>query len=169
VTGAVGSPGVYQVVGGKTLFNVLLEAGGVNADAREIIILRPGPTGTERIKIDAAKLLVEGDLSVDVGLRAGDIVMVPEATQFKVFVNGAVSQQGPVEFSAGEPLTLLQAISAAGGVSERAKLDKVKILRRLPDGSPQSVVVNMKRVRKGLDPDVVLQANDIIVVGERFF
>jgi polysaccharide export outer membrane protein len=168
--GAVVRPGTYQVVGGKTIFDVLLEAGGLSGEAREIMIIREhAPNRIERIKVDAVKLLVEGDLSYNVELEAGDIVMVPEATTLKVFVNGAVANQGPIEFAAGEPLTLLQAMSAAGGASERAKLGEVKILRRRPDGSPQTMVVNLKRVRKGLDTDVLLEANDIVVVDERFF
>jgi polysaccharide export outer membrane protein len=170
VMGAVVRPGTYQVVGGKTVFDVLLEAGGLSGKTQEILIIRElAPGHIERIAVDATKLLVEGDLSDNVEVKAGDVVMVPEETTFKVFVSGAVATQGPIEYAAGSPLTLLQAISAAGGSNERANLNKVKILRRRPDGSPETIVVNLKRVRKGLDQDVVLQENDIVVVDERFF
>jgi polysaccharide export outer membrane protein len=170
VMGAVAKPGTYQVVGGKTVFDVLLEAGGVVGKTREILIIRElAPGRMERITVDATELLVEGDLTNNVEVLAGDVVVVPEETTFKVFVNGAVSSQGPIEFAAGSPLTLLQAISAAGGSDERANLSKVRILRRRDDGTPETIVVNLKRVRKGLDQDVVLQENDIVVVDERFF
>jgi polysaccharide export outer membrane protein len=170
VMGAVTRPGTYQIIGGKTVFDVLLEAGGVTSATREIVIIRElGPGHTERMTVDAAKLLIEGDLSGNVDLRAGDVVVVPGDTIYRIFVNGAVASQGPIEFMAGSPLTLLQAISAAGGTNERANLNKVKILRRRPDGTPDTIMVNLKRVRKGLDQDVVLEENDIVVVDERFF
>ncbi|MDX1382025.1 MAG: polysaccharide biosynthesis/export family protein [Thermoanaerobaculia bacterium] len=170
VMGSVSNPGTYQVVGGKTLFDVLFEAGGISSSAREVVVLRELAEGQmQRITVDATRLVGEGDLSADMPLVAGDIVMVPDPVQFTIYVSGAVSRQGPIRYEAGQPMTVLQAIAAAGGASERAKLKSVMILRNLEGGVPETIVLNMKKIRKGQAPDVVLEPNDTVVVGERFF
>jgi polysaccharide export outer membrane protein len=170
VMGAVNVPGTYQIVGGKTLFDVLFAAGGIKGGARDIVVLREISEGVmDRLEVDATRLVVEGDLSADISLTAGDIVMVPEPTQLTIFVSGAVSRQGPIQYPAGQPMTVLQALSAAGGATERAKLKKVMILRNLDSGLPETIVLNMKKIAKGAEPDVVLRPNDTVVVGERFF
>lgn len=170
VMGAVTTPGTYQIVGGKTLFDVLFAAGGIRAGARDIVILREVAEGVmDRIEVDATRLVVQGDLTADVPLVAGDIVMVPEPTMLTIFVSGAVQRQGPINYPAGQPMTVLQALAAAGGASDRAKLKKVTILRNLESGMPETIVLNMRAIAKGKEPDVVLQPNDTVVVGERFF
>jgi polysaccharide export outer membrane protein len=170
VRGAVVKPGDYQIVGGKTLFDVLFEAGGIAEGAREVVIIRKDEEGRrERLTVDAVRLYVEGDLAADVDLVPGDIVMVSRGRRAQIFVTGAVSRQGAIEFDESQPFTVLQAITAAGGSGERAKLANVHVLRRMPDGSVKTFVIDLKKVRRGKEPDLELEPNDTVVVGERFF
>ncbi|MFQ5525931.1 MAG: hypothetical protein ACE5GX_06670 [Thermoanaerobaculia bacterium] len=42
-------------------------------------------------------------------------------------------------------------------------------MRKLADGSETRIEVNVKKIRKGKQPDVRLERNDTVIVGEWFF
>lgn len=170
--GAVARPGLYELTGGDSLLEVLSRAGGTSArfDRREpILVLRQEDRGQRRIVVDSRGLLERGEPELNVALWPGDIILVPEATRHRVFVTGAVGRPGPVEFLSSEGLTVLQAITMAGGAQDRARLRRVQIVRALPEGGQTTMVVNLDRIRRGLDPDVPLESNDTIFVAESFF
>lgn len=173
VQGAVKSPGVYQLTGPTTLLEILVEAGGLaggKSGAQKIIVLQKTAGGEQvRMEIDAEQLIDRGDLSLNVALRPGDIVLVPEAKSYLVYVSGAVRGPGPVTFLSTDGITVLQAITAAGGPTERANLGKVQVIRRLPDDTEVRFFVNVKKIRKGKIEDFALERNDTVVVGEWFF
>jgi polysaccharide export outer membrane protein len=172
IQGAVNKPGVYQMVESKTLLEMIGLAGGLQSAVRpgtSIIVLRDSAGAQERIAIDALRLVEQGDLALNLLLQPGDVVMVPAPRVFRAFVSGAVQKIGTVEFSSTEPFTVFQAITAAGGPTERANLRKVTIIRRRPDGSQERIQLNLKKVRKGNQEDVLLEDGDTIVVGEWFF
>ncbi len=170
VQGAVQRPGVYQLRGNDTLLDVIGQAGGLTGEhGRQIVVLRRAAEGAERrAEIDLARLVEQGDLSLNISLRPGDIVLVPPARQLRVYVTGAVRQPGAFEYSSAEGITVLQAVIAAGGPTERANLRHVRITRLLPDGTKQRIKVNLKRIKRGKDEDLILQENDTVLVGEWF-
>ncbi|UCF67152.1 MAG: SLBB domain-containing protein [Acidobacteriota bacterium] len=172
VTGAVGKPGLYPLLGPRTLLDMIGEAGGLDQRAgKRIIVMRAPHPGAEdeRIEIDAERLLYEGDPLLNIELQPGDIVLVPHEQMVRVYVTGAVRTPGAHEFARDERITVLQAITKAGGTTDRANKSKVKVLRRLPDGSERQFKVNLKRIIKGRATDMELQRNDIVVVEESFF
>ncbi len=171
VQGAVGSPGIYPLIGAKTLLELIGEAGGVSQDAGEkILVLRTDSgSGQTKIEIDTEKLAVQGDVSLNIALRPDDIVMVSHAKEFHVYVTGAVVRPGAVKFLSSEGITVLQAITAAGGPTARANLKKVHVLRQLADDTQERVRVSVSRIQKGKADDLVLLKNDTVVVGEWFF
>ena len=168
VQGAVTTPGVYQLFGRNTLIEVVGQAGGLTRDAGgRILVLREMSNGEqETIDVDVDRLLEEGDASVNITLAPGDIVVVPRGRQLKVYVTGAVRRPGAVEYSSTEGITVLQAITAAGGPTERANLKKVTLRRRLSDGTEESIKLNVKRIQSGKESDLPLERNDTVVVGE---
>lgn len=168
VQGAVQSPGTYDLLGGSTLLEIIGRAGGLTQErgARILIVRGSDPATQETIEIDASRLFDEGDVSQNVGLRPGDIVVVPPARRLRVYVTGAVRRPGAVEYSSSEGITVLQAITAAGGPTERANLKKVTIKRRHSDGTEELIPVNAKRIQNGKEPDLPLERNDTVVVGE---
>ncbi len=169
VQGAVGSPGTYQLSGRETLLDIIGQSGGMNRNAgRNIVVLRGSGGDQHRIEIDADKLM-GGDPSADIPLRRGDIIMVAPAQRARVYVSGAVKTPGVVEFWSSEGLTVLQAITAAGGPTNRAKLKKTHVLRRLPGGGQERIEVNVDRIQQGKEEDLALRRNDTVVVGESFF
>ena len=174
VQGAVQRPGVYQVLGSETLLGILGQAGGISGRdgeraSGEIFVVRSDANGEAvRLTIDAERLFDLGDPTLNIPLEPGDAIVVPFAQKHRVYVSGAVKTPGAVEFLSSDGITVLQAITAAGGPSERAKLGSVVIKRRLDDGSEEHIELNLKRIRRGKAPDVPLQKNDTVVVGDWF-
>ncbi len=175
VQGAVENPGVYQIPGGGRLLDMIGLAGGLSGNANEragrtIYVVRSNTEGSDdRIEIDTRRLVEQGDLTLNLRMQAGDIVMVPHEETHRVYVSGAVEDPGQVEFSSTDGITVLQAITAAGGPTERANLKKVFVLRRGADGSQERIQVNVKAIRSGKEDDVVLKNNDTVDVSEHFF
>ena len=71
--------------------------------------------------------------------------------------------------SPGEKLSAYGAILQSGGFSHFAKESGVYVLRAMPDGTKARLPVDVKAIKSGRRPDVLLQSNDIIVVPEKFF
>ena len=171
VIGAVGKPGVYAMLGARTLLQVLAEAGGLVKEAGGVLyVIRAMPEGdSRRLPVNVNDLLTNRDPGLNLPVQPGDIISVPLDRPTYVYVDGAVKTPGRLEELASRPITLLQAIAKAGGTTERASLKAIQILRRGSDGTQSEIPVNLKRIRHGKDPDPVLQEGDVVVVPETFF
>ena len=55
------------------------------------------------------------------------------------------------------------------GVTERANLKAIQILRRGSDGTQGDLRVSLKKIRQGKDRDPMLEEGDVVVVPETFF
>jgi len=79
-----------------------------------------------------------------------------------VYTLGEVGKKGPVELTPG--MTLLQALSSAGGLTDYANKGKIYILRT-QDGKQVKVPIRYKEALKGdSNCNVVLKPGDTIVV-----
>jgi len=171
VSGAVKKPGTYEMLGEKTLLEMISMAGGLDTDlGREIIIFRRAESGaTERIGVDLEQLVYAADPALNHVVRPGDIIYVPNVEKVRIFVSGAVKNPDLYEVPKDEPVTVLKAITIAGGTTDRAALKRVQILRTDPDGNRVTLLVNLRQVKKGTAEDPILQKDDIVLVPEAFF
>ena len=171
VIGAVGKPGVYQMLGPRTLLQVLSEAGGLEKEAGEhLFVIRAVAGGaTDAIPVKISDLLMNRDPELNLSIQAGDVVSVPIDRPVYVYVDGAVRTPGRLEELASRPISLLQAIAKAGGTTDRANLKSVQILHRNSDGTHADLHVSLKKIRQGKDRDPLLEDGDVVVVPETFF
>lgn len=86
-------------------------------------------------------------------------VLIKSVTSEKIYVMGAVKKPGPLIMTT--PLTVLQALSEAGGPTDYAKKKKVYILR-----GTQKIPFNYSAVIKGesMEQNIPLLPGDTIVV-----
>jgi polysaccharide export outer membrane protein len=85
-----------------------------------------------------------------------------------VNVMGSVNSPGSVLFPEEQEMTLLDAISRAGGFNRLADRKRVKLSRTLPDGRTESTEVNTDDlIKSGNTKTFVLQRDDVIFVPER--
>ena len=95
-------------------------------------------------------------------------VVVIEYAKRSVNVIGQVNQPGAVLFPQEQGLTLLDAISRAGGFSRLANRSQVKLTRTNADGKSETYIVNADDLIKGSSSNTwQLLVNDIIFVPER--
>jgi polysaccharide export outer membrane protein len=172
VVGAVEKPGTVEMLGQRTLLETISEAGGLTQQAgKELYVLRPDRSGaTTRIDVDLDDLMINGNPELNIPILPGDVINIPIDRLLHVYVDGAVRKPGEVEYKASRPLTLLQAIAAAGGLSERASQKGIILIRNhTGDSSQQILKIDLKAVRKGKEPNIVLEIGDSIYVPETFF
>jgi polysaccharide export outer membrane protein len=90
-------------------------------------------------------------------------VFVKNSPSRRVYVEGQVSHAGAFELEAG--MTALQAVAAAGGVTDSAASGEAVLIRRDACGQPQGMVVNLAAADGGKSiDDVALMPSDVIVV-----
>jgi polysaccharide export outer membrane protein len=167
IVGEVRTPGTYVLSGNMSLIEALSRAGSTtpNAGTEALIVRAPegkpvdGPLmdgeGAQTVRVNL-KDLESGSGGLNVALRDGDTISIPRAET--VFVSGFVKNPGayPLQF---KDMTVLQALSLAGGMTDRGSSSRIKILR---------VVGGKKTEIKAKLTDLVLPG-DTIVVPERFF
>ena len=166
VVGEVRQPGAVPVTGAMSLVEALAKAGSLTDNAGgDLVVLRPadgtgaqGPVvasssgATEVARMDVRALQTRG-LSANIALRDGDTIVVARAEL--IYVVGQVNAPGSYAFE--RDMTVLQAISRAGGVNELGSSKRVKIVR-IVDGQK-------KELKAGLGDKV--EPGDTIVVNTR--
>lgn len=163
ILGEVARPGTVRVAAPRTLIDVLSLAGGLTELAdRHIVVERKGRDGEagERIR---AYLPNRADdaLNADVLVRPGDTVVVPKAGI--VYVLGDVAHPGGYVMQNDSKLSVLQAMALASGASKTASERRVRLVRNV-DGQTMSLDLPLRDMERGRQPDVPLQANDILYV-----
>ncbi len=90
-------------------------------------------------------------------------IVVRQINSRRFFVTGQVGKPGP--YPLGGPLTVLQALSLAGGTVEFAKTDKI-IIMRTTGAKTETLKFNYKDVMKGknLQQNILLKPGDTILV-----
>jgi protein involved in polysaccharide export with SLBB domain len=96
-------------------------------------------------------------------------VTLKESNSRRFFVYGEVSHPGP--YAVEENMTVLRAISMAGGFSKFGSSSRVKVLRPRNQGRGYDPVkINIKEVMEGqVDSDMIIKPGDIVVVSEGVF
>jgi polysaccharide biosynthesis/export protein len=161
VMGAVRTPGVYQLTGPKTLVDVFSMAGRITERAGgQVHLYRQGPEGRQSQVIDLLILAGNPEL-VNMPVRAGDVINVPQAGMF--FVDGAVGSPG--SYTLNRPYTLTQALAVAGGVTRTlASYSDISIFRRRDGLEAEKIPVDLGEILAGKQGDPQIEADDVIVV-----
>ena len=129
IAGEVQLPGTYNFSAFNTLYNALYVAGGITEDAslRDIRLYRNNKLISS---VDVYDFLKSGDMSTDVRLDNGDLILVGTYKN-RVTIKGNVITPGRFEFIEDE--SLLDLINYAGGFRENAYRKSVKITRIFDD------------------------------------
>jgi len=182
ISGAVKSPGLYEMSSQITLMELIAKAGGVLPGRGNIAyILRASAKqitngkGAEKllvhkkpVKVSLKSLLDEGDMRHNLSLKSGDVVYIPlskalNLAESKIYVGGKVKKPGVYDYQPG--LTALNACIMAGGFAKFAAPNRTRIIRK--DGDEQLIIkINLDYVKKGKIPDVELKPGDRVHVPE---
>lgn len=179
VLGAVGVPGVLQLRGNKNLYEVLSMAGGIRTDAGNSVritrriengtIPLPGATNDASGKFSIAEINIKSVMEArnpeeNIDVKPNDVISVPKGEM--IYVVGEVRVSGSLALGDRKTISILEALSMAGGLGPTAAGSSAKLLRTVAGkGERQEIAVNLTSIMKGKTRDVVMQANDILVVG----
>ncbi len=116
--------------------------------------------------MDLQQLLVNGNTNTNVPLKAGDVVIVPEA-QDKVLLMGQVAKPGAYLYKPGD--RVIDLLSAAGGPTPQAAIGNIGVVRQAGTAKPTVTPVNLDKFYKSGDAsqNVPLQAGDVVYVPEK--
>lgn len=158
VLGFVARPGRYMLEGSTAkVSDVLAMAGGLVPEAADTaVITRKGGEKSESFNVDVAAVIRGGQAGKDLEVKSGDSVFVPKAPV--IYVYGEVIRGGSYRLEPG--MTVMQAISVAGGITPRGSERRMSVRRRAADG---------RMVDTPAKPQDLVSADDVIYVRESFF
>ena len=127
-----------------------------------------GGTVTRVIKIPVDKLLA-GDPRYNIVIRPADRITVPRDLVGEFYVGGNVNAPNAYPIT-GRPITLMQAVTIAGGLNAIAWPQKVEVRRRIGENEgglmqEEIVLVDLKKIAEGIQPDFFIKQHDLINVG----
>jgi polysaccharide export outer membrane protein len=189
VTGAVAKPGSYEIIGPRTLLEVLSLAGGFSnlgsptgggAQAGDVVdVIRhqnapdvaktmkvgssqPFTPKTETLVIDLRRLVSGQAPELNIPIRNGDVIHVPFAGT--AYVLGAVKKPGNIAVK--ENLTVTQAVALAGGIDPMLGTNSITIMRFDEQGKPISINTDLSSIIARNDEDLPVKNNDVLVINE---
>jgi len=119
--------------------------------------------GTRLIRIPADKLLA-GDPRYNIVIKSGDSIFVPVDIVGEFCIMGNVNRTGYIPLT-GRPMTLKQAIAAAGGLGPLAWPKRCEVIRRIGRKKEEIVMVDLDKIASGEQPDFFIKPHDLINVG----
>jgi len=158
VLGQVVHPGRYALDDTSSrLSDVLALAGGIAPGGDDTVVVMSNRGGkTVRQEIDVPRMYRSGDLARNIEVENGDTIFVQRAPVFYIY--GEVARSGAYRV---EPnMTVMQALSAGGGLTPRGTDRGIKINRKGTDGGVRKIDAQLS--------DRV-QADDVIYIKESLF
>ncbi len=183
VSGAVAKPGSYDLIGPRTLLEIVGQAGGLSENATDVIhVIRsqgapertkalkvaakePAARGAETIVIDLRRLLMDGAMELNLPIKNGDVIFAPFAQN--AYVLGAVRKPGNVPVKG--KLTVAQAVALAGGLDSTLASNNITVVRFDDKGQRVDLKYNLKNVIQAGGAEALVKQNDIIFVEESGF
>jgi len=160
VLGEVQKPGIYPLMGRRTLFDAISAAGGTTPRAGNTVTItrRDVPKTPETVPLTYGPSGSQPGNNIQV--MPGDTVVISKAGI--VYVVGDVAKPGGFVMENAE-MTVLQAIAMAQGTNRDAALDRATLIRKASN-QPQETPIPLKQILAAKAPDLRLQPDDIVFV-----
>jgi polysaccharide export outer membrane protein len=176
--GAFKVPGIYPLQGRRTVVEMMSAIGGLQPGAsRRIKLTRrkeygdiplpaavPAPDGSgASVEINMASLRDNLNPAEDIVLQPFDVISVERAEM--VYVTGQVGKVGAFDLLERDSMSVIQALTLAGGILPDADPQTAWILRPISNTSRRAqITINLKRIMGGQDSDRPLLPNDVLYV-----
>lgn len=122
------------------------------------------------------KSVIEAERAIATGLS--EYLKNPQVTIFvkeysakQVYILGEVKSPGAFTLPTESGLTVLEAISLAGGFTPVAAQDRTRVIRTSSDGKPQNFIISVSAITKDgeKDKDMALIPSDVVFVPQSLF
>jgi polysaccharide export outer membrane protein len=161
VLGEVARPGVYSYTVHHRLLDLISAASGLSPNAGRLVTIshRSDPESAFAVVLDPSGTDAQGNHNPE--LMPGDTVQVGRAGL--VYVVGDVIRPGGFPVDRSQAITVVQALSLAWGPAQNAALKNAVLIREQAGGRTVTTL-NLKRMLRGLDPDLPVRDRDILFV-----
>ncbi len=154
VLGKVKNPGLVELRGSISLLELISQAGGLEKDAGETVVIKREADGAQKIiTVDLTDLLESGGAKKNIQILGGDTVSIAQGAV--CYITGGVKRPGA--YPCGRNTTLLKIISQAGSFTDKAAESDITINR---------VVHGVKRVLRKINHNTRVLPDDVIEVPE---
>lgn len=161
VMGQVNHPGIYPTLGSRRLLDMLTLAGGVTPSAGKLVTIIHRNDPHHPVYLALAQTAAGLKLQANPVILPGDTIVVQKSGI--VYILGDVSRPGGYLIDNNEPLSLLQALTLAGGNTATSNIKDVRLIRKLPSGK-EEVRLNLKKIFYGKEADIAVNDGDIVYV-----
>ncbi len=178
VFGSVQKPGVVQLLGPRTLVEVLSSAGGIAAEASNSVFVTrrleygeipvPSAVTDPNEEYSIAEIVLQDVIqarrpSENIVIRPFDVISVPKRET--IYVSGDVRAPGAFPPKERGNLSVLEAVSLAGGFNPTARPQQARIMRPILSGPQRyEIPINAREIAAGRAPDLFLQPGDVLVI-----
>ncbi|HOJ21270.1 MAG TPA: SLBB domain-containing protein [Armatimonadota bacterium] len=167
VLGQVAKPSVYQVVEGTTVAEVIALAGGI-VEGADLSLAKLIHRNQEASPIDLRQALEDGNAAANIALEDGDTVSLPKPVIERSFgVLGAVRAGGYFVMER-DRVTIMEALSRAGGPTATADLRRAVLVRRSGDEITRTVL-DVGKMLKGDErtANVTMGPGDVLFLDDK--
>lgn len=161
VLGAVTKPGVFPLLAPEGLGDILALAGDTTILAGDRIEIT-STHGDGHSKAVHYYRGMDTKLLDKVVIQPGDTIRVAQAGI--VYVLGGVNRPGGYVMQENGNLSVLQAVSIAGGTAMTASIKSVYIVRKNPDDTRAWLELPYKKMTEGKVTDIQLHSDDVVFV-----
>lgn len=164
ITGEVRSPGVYPLLGNRTVLDMIAMAGGLNENAGKVasVFHRGDPSHVRQVPLNVAVQTPESIAESNFELLPGDTISVSRSGV--VYVIGDVGRPGGFLVEHNDRLSVLQALALAQGANQTASLNDARLMRKDSAGQHIMIEFNLKKVLNGKASDPLLADGDVLYV-----
>jgi len=162
VLGRVQNPGQLSFDNSPTLLEVLAKAGSLPVIDKQATLTRCAIfRGRDKIIwVDLKGLLNGGRTYLNLRMKPGDLVYIPDSSDTMVYVLGAVSRPGAYRLT--PDMSVMDALATAGGPNEDAQPDEIAIYR---PGRRQVETIKLQYLMDGFPRvNFALEEGDVIFV-----
>ena len=162
VLGRVANPGLISFDHSPTLLETLAKAGSLPVIDKQATLTRCAIIrGRDKIIwIDLKRLLNGGDVRLNLRMKSGDLVYIPDSADTMVYVLGSVLRPGAYRLT--PDMSLLDALATAGGPNEDAQPKKIAIYRA---ARKEVEMIDMQQLMDGSKRvNYALEEGDVVFV-----
>jgi polysaccharide export outer membrane protein len=176
--GAFKNPGIYPLLGRRTLIEMLSSVGGLQTNAsHRIRVTRRAEYGpiplasttqsadgkSSSVEISIESLTQNVNPDEDIVLKSYDLITAE--LEERIYVSGEVGKVAAIELGGRNSISIAQALTEAGGFKDYAIRDHVRVLRPVMGTTQRAAIdIDMKRIFEGKDVDFPLLPNDVVYV-----
>lgn len=164
ITGEVRTPGVYPLLGNRTVMDMIAMAGGLNENAGKVasVFHRGNPDDVRQIKLNVSVQTSSSIAATNLELLPGDTISVSRSGV--IYIIGDVGRPGGFLVEHNDRLSVLQALALAQGANQTASFGGTRLMRKTENGQHIVMEFDLKKILKGEASDILLSDGDVLYV-----